>query len=305
MGPFDRHMKDRLLYHAKADTTGFGEDDSEAGPESMEYLRKLEDSVRTGRLEYKERVQSTTRLNRTIKQVPEKEVVIRGVQNDLDKSDIPMPGQQIRARARQAAASRTERPVTPGTDGSFAVGTILRFEDHSLGVFKDARTDKDYEVVYLLLADGTVRPQGMALESYDVKVLGKLPAEFVHRLQRRLTWKRDEVIFHLEHFDYCEMIPHPDPDAIVEEEEEEVPEAATNGHNLVRGRRLTLSFGPGQAWQAVYWGDDDLGPLVAHKTAENWALMHLDLSRFADSMQVGEMAEESLMDEIEGDLAIV
>ena len=299
-------IEERLIHHAGAEPGGKKDaighkDDWEAGPEDLEYLKKLENSLRSGKMEYKERVQPTVRRNRTVRQVEEKEVVIRGASADVDRASIPLPGKEIREKAK--AAPRADRPVTQGVDGTFPVGTILRFEDHSLGVFKDAKTEKDYEVVYLLLADGSVRPQGMALESYDVKVLGKLPPEFVHRLQRRLSWSRDEIVYHLEHFDYCEMVPEPDPDAEVPDEEPAEGTQGSNGH-LARGRMLTLSFGPGQAWDAIYWGEDDLGPLVAHRTAENWALMHLDLSRFSDTMQVGEMAEASLLAEIEGDLAI-
>jgi len=293
--------EERLIHHAASDHGG-KKDDIEMGPEDHEYLRKLEKSLQSGKMEYKERVQSTVRRNRTVRQEDDEEVVIRGAVGDVDKASIPLPRQNIKAAAK--SKPRGDRPVTEGVDGTFPVGTILRFEDHSLGVFKDAKKDKDYEVVYLLLADGTVRPQGMELGSYDVKVLGKLPPEFVHRFQRRLTWKRDEVVYHLEHFDYCEMIPEPDPDADVPDEVD-ADKVASNGTELERGRCLTLSFGPQQSWNAVYWGEDDLGPLVAHKTAENWALMHLDLGRFTDTMEVGEMADEKLMDEIEGDLAIV
>jgi hypothetical protein len=297
---------ERLIRHAGVDTSGF-KDDLEVGPEDLEYLKKLEDSLRSGKMPYKERVQSVTRRNRTVKQEEEPEVIIRGASGEIDKSAIPLPGQELRAKARVAPKPAANRPVTQGTDGTFPVGTILRFEDHSLGVFKDAKADKDYEVVYRLLPDGSVRPEGMALASYDVKVLGKLPPEFVHRLQRRLTWNRDEIIFHLEHFDYCELIPEPDPQYVVEDEEEAVEETpnGAGGSLLTKGRHLTLSFGPGQSWQAVYWGEDDLGPLVAHKTADTWALMHLDLDRFADTMEMGPMAHESQLAEIEGDLAIV
>ncbi|GEM_PF-2438248 len=64
----------------------------------------------------------------------------------------------------------------------------------------------------------------------------------------------------------------------------------TNGDGqLVRGRRLRVSFGPGKSWEAIYWGRDLLGAILAHRTHAQWSLMHLDLDRFKDSLDYGEI----------------
>jgi hypothetical protein len=42
--------------------------------------------------------------------------------------------------------------------------------------------------------------------------------------------------------------------------------------------------------------------VIAHKTYENWSLMHLDLKRFASTMQVEPEADLTLVQEIEQSL---
>ncbi|MBX3729936.1 MAG: hypothetical protein KF858_12180, partial [Candidatus Sumerlaeia bacterium] len=142
-----------------------------------------------------------------------------------------------------AGARRTVAETPVPVDGTFAVGTILAFEDNSIGIFKDRRSDKDYEVVYLLKPDGRVSPQGLALENYDLKVLGVLPLEFVMRLQRRKRWERDEIIYHLDTFDYCALVPHPVPGTTTPAPEgvpmQTPAPAAEEKRTLVLGRRIT------------------------------------------------------------------
>ncbi len=209
--------------------------------------------------------------------------------------------------------SYTDSPVL-GHDGTFAVGTVLRFEDNSIGIYKDQRSEKDYEVVYILQANGTVKAQGIALDMYDLRVIGKLPPEFMLRIQRRQTWDRDEIIYHLTTFDYCEYIPHP-----IRKPERPAPAASTRPSGvvakepaadepgkekkLIMGRYVTIKFGEKQEWQAVYWGVDDLGTIIAHRTHEKWALMHMDLRRFKDSLTIGDMADPTLLSQISDDIS--
>ena len=77
--------------------------------------------------------------------------------------------------------------------------------------------------------------------------------------------------------------------------------AERNG--VTRGRRVLIHFGPGKAWEAVYWGQDDQGAVVAHRTHNRWSLMHLDLARFRDTMEVGEELDAEEIADVERDLA--
>lgn len=211
------------------------------------------------------------------------------------RSPVPAP------RETPQPHHRDSREVALGADGTFPVGTILYFEDKSIGIYKDRRTDREYEVIYLLLPDGRVLAQGIALSNYEVKVIGTLPTEFMLRIQRRQRWDRDEVVYHLESFDYCRLIPHPTTQDI----EVSTPRPARREEEpktLVAGRRFSINFG-NQEWHAVFWGEDELGPVVAHNTHDRWAVMHLDLNRFRDSLVLGEMIDEALKQEIRGDLA--
>ncbi|MDK2972453.1 MAG: hypothetical protein PWP23_2208 [Candidatus Sumerlaeota bacterium] len=224
----------------------------------------------------------------------------------------PAPPQNPRARMTPLPVARRQRMDTPvlGLDGTFAVGTILHFEDNSIGIYRDIREDKDYEVVYLLRPDGSVSPQGIALENYDLKVIGQLPPEFMLRLQRRRRWERDEIIYHLDIFDYCALVPFPTGKMTtpVAERDEPIPPAAEPVEveppkKLVLGRKITVNFGANRKWEAVYWGEDELGPVIAHNTHDKWALMHLDLSRFGDGVVLQDMASPELLDIIRRDIS--
>jgi hypothetical protein len=66
---------------------------------------------------------------------------------------------------------------------------------------------------------------------------------------------------------------------------------------LERGRMLKLNVG-GRIWESVYWTSDEIGPIVAHDTNREWALMHLDLSRFGDAIEYGELLNATRLAEI-------
>src|SRR5690606_13033184 len=143
-----------------------------------------------------------------------------------------------------ARVNDTREGSLVGADGTFAVGTILYFEDKSIGIYKDKRTDKDYEVIYLMLPDGRVTPQGIALENYDLKVIGYLPPEFMMRIQRRQRWDRDEIIYHLSNFDFCKMIPYPTTQDIEFGTPRPVQsKAPEEPRKLVTGRKFSINFG--------------------------------------------------------------
>ena len=56
-------------------------------------------------------------------------------------------------------------------------------------------------------------------------------------------------------------------------------------------------MGRNRAWEAVYWGRDEQGPVIAHNTSGQWTLMHLDLDRFASSIEfLGDLDPKDLHD---------
>lgn len=304
--------------------------------ESEAYLRSIGKSLGSQENIYKKRV---VNAGRALGQPPPTPTG--------PPANIPLPAQRLREESemrRQSARppasgppkygsggppkfeSGSARFAAPapasalGVDGTFPVGTILRFEDESIGVFKDARADKDYEIVYQLHRDGSAQPQGMALASYEVRVIGRLPPEFVLRLHRRQRWERDEIVFHLDSFDYCAFIPPietaparpvpalpPGPATPLAGASYEAlaPPPVAQPPQLEQGRRVQVSFGPDKQWAAVYWGEDDLGPLVVHQSGGRWALMHLDLNRFADSLVIGDFVDARTRAEIEEEVAAV
>ena len=62
-----------------------------------------------------------------------------------------------------------------------------------------------------------------------------------------------------------------------------------------------IRFG-NNVWDAIYWGKDDQGHVVAHQTNNQWALMHLDLDRFGNGVQVDPNPDLALVEQIEKSL---
>lgn len=290
------------------------------GPEDIqreeEYLDNLVDSVRK---------RKSIVIHRPPKHLQEKQ---RQDEQQPPAAAKPAPPPLIppppsaRVRAQQQAAPEAAAPVSaprpaPGgpapvlSDGTYPIGSILVFEDKSIAIFKDAKPDKDYEVVYLLRGDGSIKAQGVALQIYEVRKIGQLPRDIMESMGARGTWERDEIIFHLDAVEHCRLVPQPDTtqyDPMATSRlsgafRKVIDEKKKEGKDLVRGRRLNISFGKGQSWEAVYWGEDELGHVVAHHTHEKWALMHLDLKRFKDTLVWGEMVGDDAVAEIHRDVA--
>lgn len=205
--------------------------------------------------------------------------------------------------------------------GNFLPGTILVFEDGSMGVFKERNAVKDYDIVYQLAETGRAIPQGMPLYTYSVEPVGRLSQPVLEQIIANNKWERDMIVFHLVKYKDRVHIP-------VQKGQREVAEAPEPnetlsswtvpklpGHEprktetpqekpaLIRGRKLTIAFGPSQKWEAVYWGKDELGHVVAHNTHEKWSLMHLDLNRFTDSIVFGEIVGQDVIGKMEKDFS--
>ncbi len=195
-------------------------------------------------------------------------------------------------------------------------GTILVFEDHSMGIFKESNPSKEYDIVYILKQDGRAIPQGMPLYAYEKDPVGRLSAGVLSQLIQNGRWERDMIIFHLLKFidrkhvpqiDAQAPVPVPASDtfsswAVKKLSADEINEPEKR-EQFIRGRKFHIKFGPTQEWDAVYWGKDELGHIVAHDTHNKWTLMHLDLGRFKDSITFGDMADEATLSKIQEDFS--
>lgn len=193
--------------------------------------------------------------------------------------------------------------------GALIPGTILVFEDGTMGIYKEANPSKEYDIVYQLRENGKAVPQGMPLYTYEVEPVGRLTPGSLEHLVQSQRWERDVIVFHLLKYKDRKHIPtiveQAPPSTGMSSEsvntwavqkmlaDEQRPTAAaevgTDRPALTRGRKLTIAFGPNQKWEAVYWGKDELGHVVAHSTHDKWSLMHLDLNRFKDTTHFGDL----------------
>lgn len=206
--------------------------------------------------------------------------------------------------------------------GAVLPGTILLFEDGSVGVYKEQNPQKEYDIVYMLKESGRAVPQGMPLANYDVEQIGRLSLPILEQLLSTGRWERDMMIFHLLRYKDRSHIPTINENTPASSEmvsrwnvrkldassldapvttASATAEAPTADQELIRGRRLSIKFGPAQKWEAVYWGKDEMGHVVAHHTHEKWALMHLDLNRFKDTLVTGEVLPPDTLRQMEQD----
>jgi hypothetical protein len=241
----------------------------------------------------------------------------------VPKMPMPTPTPTAQPAVQPVAATKPsgthwKRDVqVTGPGGAYLPGTILYFEDQTVAIYRGEMKDKDYEMVYELAATGRLKPQGIPLASYDVRPLGRIAPAYLEKLMTGLKWDRDLLIFHLLEYEDCMLIPQ----IVAQSNDTPAPQSSTSVAKLslspdasgssappanpfVRGRKLTIVFGT-QTWNAVFWGSDELGTVVAHKTHEHWALMHLDLKRFKQGMVIGDMASGAEVAAIESDLVRV
>lgn len=269
----------------------------------------------------------------------------------------PRPWEQKRKTSASPSGTTVPRPTTPPPPlhdekeaaDELVPGTILRFDDGSIAIYKDAVSGKDYALFYFLEPNGVLVPQGIFLDQYERQRLGLLPPDLFEAMIRMRRWDRDAVIYHLDRFEYAGHIraiaaaqpmrveggDEPPPTApprpvsrpprassavespsvstpayvAPEAESEPVPPPSVElpppppRTLLERGRVIRIVVGPGKVWEAVYWTSDELGPIVAHNTNREWSLMHLDLARFKDAIEYGDLLSDEELKEIENSLA--
>ncbi len=239
---------------------------------------------------------------------------------DLQDDPQPSTGTNTQEQQRSSSSSPANQKISDNamtsyrTDwlrevsmkdegGNYLPGTILLFEDGTVGIFKESVPQKDYDIVYHLKDSGRARPEGMALFNYDARSIGRLPSPFLDQIIKTCIWERDVILFHLLKFTDCAHVP-----AIHHRESVSgtmVPKLTKENLNdkplLTRGRRMTIDFGGGRKWDAVYYGQDELGHVVAHNTHQKWTLMHLDLEKFKDKIKHGDIIDSDTQSQIERD----
>jgi hypothetical protein len=193
-------------------------------------------------------------------------------------------------------------------------GAILWFDDGSLAIFKDAVSGKDYALFYFLEPNLTLSPRGIFLEQYEYRCIGQMPLPLFETMKSTNRWNRDCIVFHLFEWDFVQLVPQ--AGAVVSSQvgrpttepgiarpgssPARVGESEVQQGNPMpeRGQALKINVA-GRVWEAVYWAKDEMGHVVAHSTNRKWALMHLDLTRFADSMELGEIKPPEEIEEIQ------
>lgn len=198
----------------------------------------------------------------------------------------------------------------PGGDesalGEFSFGDIVRLDESTIGVYNRFIPEKEYDVVFILRSDGSMEPQGIPLAAHGAQTIGRLPAAAATRCCTDMVWERDLIVFHLYEFSSTALIPHPTTarglnGRVVETHHASETPPSEHRSPLVRGRRFSVMFGE-RRWEAVYWGHDEQGALVAHNTTGEWSLMHLDLRRFDGSIEYHEILSREQLAQIEQNL---
>lgn len=198
----------------------------------------------------------------------------------------------------------------------FVAGTILCLNDNILAIYKRPVPEKGYHLVAALLPKGAIKVEGIVLEGYQIEELGALSKVMFEKMQEEGYWTRDLIVFHCFRWEDVARIPaRPVLPSAFEDTHYKSPEGSSHSTaaqpvtptepakpRFIRGMMLSIKFGD-KAWDAVYWGRDEQGPVVAHKTNQVWALMHLDLDRFGDSIITSEQVDSALIEQINQSLS--
>ena len=229
--------------------------------------------------------------------------------------------------AATAIPANPQPQSTPSRNGLPQAGDILRLGTGEIVIFHRDVASRNYQVALVLNPDGTLSPEGVYLsEAHDYEKIGLMPADHLDHLLKTLTWDRDYIVFHLDSINYAHLVIHPmvktdrpapppqpgtrpaewpapPQEAPVEPrtplKQEDPPREAPPRGKLQRGQHFRIAFSKGKEWEAVFWCEDEQGPVVAHKTQGVWSLMHLDLKRFKDSIVLLSTLSEDEQIEIE------
>ncbi len=188
-------------------------------------------------------------------------------------------------------------------------GAIVKLDDGTVGIFEQEIPDKEYDIVLMVNADGTLEPKGVSLYAYQWQQIGSVPGDLLAQMIRRMRWERDALLYHLDRYEYAKLIPNQKAPSQKSEQVPPVTKASrTNSPvesagepGLQRGRVISITTGD-KTWDAVYWGSNNMGAIVAHNTHKTWSLMHLDLKRFKGSLKYGKLIDSETIRKIEEEL---
>lgn len=111
-------------------------------------------------------------------------------------SPTPATGNNLTATPPAGSAAMAGKETAPKA-ASVGPGSIVRFDDGSIGVYKDAVSGRDYALFYFLQPDGGFTPQGVFLQCYQAVALGTLPEQYFERARDEGKWSRDLIVFHM------------------------------------------------------------------------------------------------------------
>lgn len=217
----------------------------------------------------------------------------------------------------QFRARRHDRPP------AFKNGTLVCLDEAELIVYRGPARGQSYDMVYALLADGTAKLEGCNLKDHHKFEMGRLQDDKFKLMQDHKRWTRKVVVEALFDAEDADIIPEPESDNSLADEllftppkvEEPPPEEApcddpgergslivpinepALGRTMQRGQRLVLRLGKTK-WEAVYWGRDANGTVIAHRTNDNWELMHFDLGPYKRKVSIAEKVDNGVVKEI-------
>lgn len=236
----------------------------------------------------------------------------------------PPPAEEPVQEAAQPRAKLARPADAEAEDGRYPKGTILSLDEEDLVIYRRPVSGKPFDMVYSLLFDGKAKIEAIDLSRHQVVEMGRLSSDEFARLQTDMVWSRQMVASGCFRADDAERIPDPSGAQAAAAQRTPAPEprrpsadrpdagpirpaaspadSAASKTRIRRGQKISIIFGD-RRWESIYWGKDQKGSVVAHKTHGHWTLMHLDLNRFKESLSVSSEPEADLIDEINQDLA--
>lgn len=191
----------------------------------------------------------------------------------------------------------------------FLPGAIVMWDEKFVGLYIRPERSKGYDLVYIMTDNGRLSPKGIVLHAYGVQVLGQVPMALYEQMEKTLILNRDAIVANLFDPQDGKWIPYVQRTATPTPAPAPTPPPSMQGaqrtpspsrpmlHQLKRGARISIKIGD-KSWDAVYWGRDVQNYIVAHDSHGQWALMHLNLSRFKDSIETKGMLTSDELENI-------
>ncbi len=206
----------------------------------------------------------------------------------------PAPSASEMEQAFQQAVAQSE-PAS-ASKNLFPDGTLVRWNGGELGIYRQHVESKGYDLIYVVEADGRLQPKGVCLAPYEPHRVGMLSQGILQWMESTMRWDRDALLYHLDNPDDAKTLrvlsqAQPPQSAA------SATESPANGR-WVRGRTFTIKVGK-HKWRGVFWGRDSLGTIVAHNTNRVWSLIHMDLKRYGDGIEYGDVLPAREIEKIE------